>query len=150
MTNKGKFRIKGLNRQQQIVWGAFCILISILLFAAFASFFQTWKIDQSALSDLTNSNIPVKNTIKKLGASLSHLFIYQGVGLGAFFIAFMVLITGVSHFINTGTQKLGIRWVWTLMLSIWLSIGLALVVPKYTLLSGVTGFETNAVLLHYI
>jgi S-DNA-T family DNA segregation ATPase FtsK/SpoIIIE len=150
MTKKGKFRIKGLNRQQQIVWGAFCILISILLFAAFASFFQTWKIDQSALSDLTNSNIPVKNTIKKLGASLSHLFIYQGVGLGAFFIAFMVLITGVSHFINTGTQKLGIRWVWTLMLSIWLSIGLALVVPKYTLLSGVTGFETNAVLLHYI
>ena len=43
MTTKGKFRIKGLNRQQQIVWGAFCILIAILLFAAFTSFFKTWK-----------------------------------------------------------------------------------------------------------
>ena len=49
MTTKGKFRIKGLNRQQQIVWGAFCILIAILLFAAFTSFFKTWKIDQSAI-----------------------------------------------------------------------------------------------------
>ena len=150
MSIKEKFRVKGLNRQQQIVWGAFCILIAILLFAAFVSFFQTWKVDQSALGELSNREIPVENSIRKLGASLSHILIYQGIGIGAFFIAFMVLITGVSHFINAGTTKLGIRWIWTLLLSLWLSVVFALILPNSFLLSGVTGFETNALLVHYI
>ena len=150
MSIKEKFRVKGLNRQQQIVWGAFCILIAILLFAAFVSFFQTWKVDQSAIGALNNREIPVENSIRKLGASLSHIFIYQGIGVGAFLIAFMVLVTGVSHFINAGTTKLGIRWIWTLLLSLWLSVVFALLLPNSFLLSGVTGFETNALLVHYI
>ena len=150
MSIKEKFRVKGLNRQQQIVWGAFCILIAILLFAAFVSFFQTWKVDQSAIGALSNREIPVENSIRKLGASLSHIFIYQGIGVGAFLIAFMVLVTGVSHFINAGTTKLGIRWIWTLLLSLWLSVVFALLLPNSFLLSGVTGFETNALLVHYI
>jgi len=147
---KEKFRVKGLNRQQQIVWGAFCVLISILLFAAFISFFQTWKVDQSALGELSNREIPVENSIRKLGASLSYILIYQGIGVGAFLIAFMVLVTGLSHFINMGTNKLGMRWIWTLLLSIWLSIVFALILPNSFLLSGVTGYETNALLVHYI
>jgi len=147
---KEKFTILRLNRQQQIVWGAFCILVGILIFAAFVSFFQTWKIDQSALGNLSNRDVTTANSIRKLGASLSHLFIYQGVGIGAFFIALMILITGVSHFLNLGTNKLGIRWIWTLLLSLWVAITVALMLPKYPLLSGVTGFETNALLVHYI
>ena len=147
---KEKLRVKGLNRQQQIVWGAFCVLISILLFAAFISFFQTWKVDQSALGELSNREIPVENSIRKLGASLSYILIYQGIGVGAFLIAFMVLVTGLSHFINMGTNKLGVRWIWTLLLSLWLSIVFALILPNSFLLSGVTGYETNALLVHYI
>jgi len=147
---KEKFRVKGLNRQQQIVWGAFCVLISILLFAAFISFFQTWKVDQSALGELSNREIPVENSIRKLGASLSYILIYKGIGVGAFLFAFMVLVTGLSHFINMGTNKLGVRWIWTLLLSLWLSIVFALILPNSFLLSGVTGYETNALLVHYI
>ena len=150
MSIKEKFRLKGLNRQQQIVWGAFCILIAILLFAAFVSFFQTWKIDQSALGELSKIDIPVENSIRKLGASLSYILIYQGMGVGAFLIALMVLVTGISHFINIGTNKLGIRWIWTFLLSFWLSIVFALLLPNSFLLSGVTGFETNALLVDYI
>ena len=143
-------RFKGFNRQQQIVWGAFCTLIAVLLFVAFLSYFQTWKIDQSALEEITNKEVTTKNSIRKVGATVSHLFIYQGVGIGAFFIAFMVFITGVSHFINSGVNKLGVRWIWTLLLSLWIAIALALILPKYPLLSGVTGFEANALLVHYI
>ena len=150
MSIKEKFRLKGLNRQQQIVWGAFCILIAILLFAAFVSFFQTWKIDQSALGELSKRDIPVENSIRKLGASLSYILIYQGMGVGAFLIILMVLVTGISHFINIGTNKLGIRWIWTFLLSFWLSIVFALLLPNSFLLSGVTGFETNALLVDYI
>ena len=89
MVNKAKFRIKTLSRQQQIVWGTFCILFSVLLLIAFISFFGSWKADQSALDAIANRNVVVENSIRKLGASLSHLFIYQGLGIGAFSLIFV-------------------------------------------------------------
>lgn len=150
MKKIGKLQFKALNRQQQIVWGAFCMLISILLFAAFISFFQTWKIDQSVLGELSDRTIKAENSIRKLGAAVSYLFIYQGIGIGSFLIAFMILITGLSHFLNIATQKLGMRWIWTLLLSLWISLAMALILPSYPLLCGVTGFEANALLVQYM
>jgi S-DNA-T family DNA segregation ATPase FtsK/SpoIIIE len=150
MIKKIRFRIKALTRQQQIVWGAFCLLVSLLLFVAFISFFQSWKADQSTLGQLADRSVIAQNSIRKLGAALGHLFIYQGVGIGAFLIAFMIFITGLSHFLNLGTQKIGIRWVWTLLFALWLSVSTALVLPQYPLLSGVTGFESNALLVQYM
>jgi S-DNA-T family DNA segregation ATPase FtsK/SpoIIIE len=150
MMSKSRFRVKALNRQQQIVWGAFCVLISILLFAAFFSFFQTWKADQSALGQFTDRTVIAQNSIRKLGATLSHLFIYQGVGIGAFLVAFMVFVTGISYFLNQGVAKIAGRWIWTLLLALWVSLATALVLPQYPLLSGVTGFESTALLVQYI
>ena len=140
MMSKSRFRVKALNRQQQIVWGAFCVLISILLFAAFFSFFQTWKADQSTLGQFTDRTVVAQNSIRKLGAMLSHLFIYQGVGIGAFLVAFMLFVTGISYFLNQGVAKISGRWIWTLLLALWVSMAVALVLPQYPLLSGVTGF----------
>ena len=148
--SKSRFRVKALNRQQQIVWGAFCVLISILLFAAFFSFFQTWKADQSALGQFTDRTVVAQNSIRKLGAMLSHLFIYQGVGIGAFLVAFMVFVTGISYFLNQGVAKISGRWIWTLLLALWVSMAVALVLPQYPLLSGVTGFESTTLLVQYI
>ena len=150
MVSKAKFRIKALNRQQQIVWGTFCILFSILLLIAFISFFSSWKADQSALTALGNRDVVVENRIRKLGASLSHLFIYQGLGVGAFAIAFMTFITGISHFLNTATAKLAARWIWTLIISLWLAIGMALLFPQNPLLSGIIGYESNFLMIQYI
>ncbi|MEK9530296.1 MAG: DNA translocase FtsK 4TM domain-containing protein, partial [Flavobacteriaceae bacterium] len=148
--SKSRFRVKALNRQQQIVWGAFCVLISILLFAAFFSFFQTWKADQSTLGQFTDRTVVAQNSIRKLGAMLSHLFIYQGVGIGAFLVAFMVFVTGISYFLNQGVAKISGRWIWTLLLALWVSMAVALVLPQYPLLSGVTGFESTTLLVQYI
>ena len=150
MVKKVKFRIKALSRQQQIVWGAFCILFSGLLLLAFASFFSSWKTDQSALGVLGDSNVVVENSIRKLGASLSHLFIYQGMGIGAFVMALMVLVTGISNFLNIATNKLASRWMWTLIISLWLAIGMALLFPQSPLLSGIIGYESNLYMLQYI
>ncbi len=150
MVKKAKFRIKALSRQQQIVWGAFCILFSVLLLVAFVSFFGSWKTDQSALDALGNRDVVVENSIRKLGASLSHLFIYQGLGIGAFAMALMLLVTGISHFLNTATKKLASRWMWTLILSLWLAIGMALLFPQNPLLSGIIGYESNLFMVQYI
>ena len=150
MVKKAKFRIKALSRQQQIVWGAFCILFSVLLLIAFISFFSSWKTDQSALDALGNKDVVVENSIRKLGASLSHLFIYQGLGIGAFAMALMLLVTGISHFLNSATNKLASRWMWTLILSLWLAVGMALLFPQNPLLSGIIGYESNLFMVQYI
>ena len=150
MVSKAKFRIKALSRQQQIVWGTFCILFSVLLLIAFISFFGSWKADQSALDALANRNVVVENSIRKLGASLSHLFIYQGLGVGAFSLVFMLLITGISHFLNTAISSLASRWMWTLILSLWLSVSMALLFPQNPLLSGIIGYESNLLMIQYI
>ncbi len=150
MVSKAKFRIKALSRQQQIVWGTFCILFSVLLLIAFISFFGSWKADQSALDALANRNVVVENSIRKLGASLSHLFIYQGLGVGAFSLVFMLLITGISHFLNTAISSLASRWMWTLILSLWLAVSMALLFPQNPLLSGIIGYESNLLMIKYI
>ncbi len=150
MVSKAKFRIKALSRQQQILWGTFCILFSVLLLIAFISFFDSWKTDQSALDSLANRNVVVENSIRKLGASLSHLFIYQGLGVGAFAAVFMLLTTGVSHFLNTATSKLALRWIWTLILSLWLAVSMAILFPQNPLLSGIIGYESNLLMIQYI
>ena len=150
MVSKAKFRIKALSRQQQILWGTFCILFSVLLLIAFISFFDSWKTDQSALDSIANRNVVVENSIRKLGASLSHLFIYQGLGVGAFAAVFMLLTTGVSHFLNTATSKLALRWIWTLILSLWLAVSMAILFPQNPLLSGIIGYESNLLMIQYI
>lgn len=144
------FRIKALNRQQQIIWGTFCILFSVLLLIAFVSFFSSWKTDQSALAVLGSNDVIVENSIRKLGASLSHLFIYQGMGIGAFAMALMLLVSGISNFFNTATNKLASRWMWTIIFALWLAIGMALLFPKNPLLSGIIGYESNHFMLQYI
>ena len=150
MVKKSKFRIKALSRQQQIVWGAFCILFSGLLLIAFVSFFSSWKTDQSVLAVLGSSDVVVENSIRKLGASLSHLFIYQGMGIGAFAMALMLLVTGISNFFNTATNKLVSRWMWTIVFALWLAVGMALLFPQNPLLSGIIGYESNLFMLQYI
>ena len=150
MIKSFKFRPKGLNRQQQIIWGAFCMLFAIMLFIAFVSFFQSWKVDQSALTALGDRDIIVENSIRKLGASLSHIFIYQGLGIGAFAFALMLLVTGLSHFLDSATQKLTARWIWTIMIALWVAVAMALLFPKSPLLSGIIGYESNQFLKHYI
>ena len=150
MVSKAKFRVKALSRQQQIVWGTFCILFSVLLLIAFISFFGSWKADQSALDALANRNVVVENSIRKLGASLSHLFIYQGLGVGAFGLVLMLLITGISYFLNTAISSLTSRWMWTLILSLWLAVSMALLFPQNPLLSGIIGYESNLLMIQYI
>jgi S-DNA-T family DNA segregation ATPase FtsK/SpoIIIE len=150
MVSKAMFRIKALNRQQQIIWGTFCILFSVLLLIAFISFFSSWKTDQSALEVLGSNDVVVENSIRKLGASLSHLFIYQGMGIGAFAMALMLLVNGISNFFNTATNKLASRWMWTIIFALWLAIVMALLFPQNPLLSGIIGYESNHFMLQYI
>ena len=68
-------------RSREILIGGFFILTSLLLFVALVSYFFTWKIDQSDLNDFANRAVSNRNALSKVGAVVSHFFIYKGMGM---------------------------------------------------------------------
>ncbi len=138
------------NRQTQTIIGSFLMLFGLFLFVAFISFFFNWQEDQSTLSHLADKTIKSNNLLGKLGAKLSHFFIYDGFGLGAFIIPFLLFISGLYWFFNTKISKIITSWNWGLLSMLWISVTLGFIEKKYALLSGVIGFEVNEYLRTFI
>ncbi|WP_405567670.1 DNA translocase FtsK 4TM domain-containing protein [Polaribacter sp. Asnod6-C07] len=130
-------------RQTQTIFGFFLILFSLFLCIAFISFFFSWQEDQSAIGKLADKTIKSKNLLGKIGASLSHFFIYDGFGLAAFLIAFQIFLSGIAVLVKKKLSKIIISWNWGLFIMLWLSVSLGFLHHKYALLSGVIGFEVN-------
>ncbi len=83
--------------------GSICILISILFFIAFTSYFFTWEEDQSLVKDagsqlLMGSDAKVTNLMGTFGAFISHFFIYKGFGVASYLICSFFFIVGVNLF----------------------------------------------------
>lgn len=131
------------SRQTQTIIGVFFILFSIFLFVAFVSFFFTWQDDHSIISQFTDQNISSKNWLGKIGANLSHYAIYEGFGVGAFLLPYLLFISGLFWMFRTKLSKVVISWNWGLVSMLWISLAFGFVTEKYTVLSGVIGYELN-------
>ena len=138
------------SRQTQTVIGSFLILFSIFLFVAFISFFFSWQEDQSVISEFSNKSAEGKNLLGKVGANLSHFFIYKGLGLGAFAIPYLVFLSGLFWLFKTKLSKMIISFNWGIISMIWTSLVLGLIFKSSTLLTGVIGYEINEYLQLFI
>ena len=137
-------------RQTKTLIATFLMLFSLFLTIAFISFFFNWQEDQSTLNYLTDKTVKSKNLLGKIGANLSHFFIYKGFGIAAFLIGFQVFLTGFFILIKKKFSKIIISWNWTLLSLLWMSIVFGFLEKKYALMSGVIGFETNRYLQTFI
>src|SRR3979490_47197 len=88
-----KVHLKKLARDERTwkIIGSVFLLISIFLFISFVSYFFTWKEDFSqvknqGLSFLINNDARVNNLLGRLGAFVSHFFIYNGFGIASMLI----------------------------------------------------------------
>ena len=138
------------SQQTHLVFGVFLVLFAIFLFSSFVSFFSHWYQDQSQLVDFTLHSGQVKNFLGKIGASLSHFFIYKGFGISAFVIPLLILISGLFLILDISLKRVRKMTFWLVVFMIWLSITLALIFTNNSLLSGVNGFELNSFLQDYI
>ena len=77
-TKKFKAPSFKLSSQQKLVFGSLLIILGLLLFIAFLSFFFTGEADQSTLSEFTSRNTETQNWLSKSGAWLSDFFIQRG------------------------------------------------------------------------
>ncbi len=98
---------KNLARDERTwkITGALFLLIAIFLFIAFISYFFTWKEDQDkvfrgASSLLMDNDIKVSNLLGRLGAVVSHFFIYKGFGIASMLICTFFFVVGTNLLFN--------------------------------------------------
>ncbi len=129
------------------IMGGLLMVFSIFLTIASISYFFSWRADQSILQNSFNDflfdfdSIIPQNIMGKLGAYLAHFFIYNGFGIGAFFIYPILLIIGYNFYFN---NRFHIRIKTTsklLVSAIWISLVCALLFSKnFVIFSGLLGF----------
>lgn len=132
----------------------FLIGITLSLFTmytclAFVSFFFTGGADQSKLDIkwlelITNSEIRVENWTGKTGAYLSNLFINKGFGIASFSFLYIMLVLSLRSW-GVKIQSVRKSVLYTLLFSIWFSVGLAFVfvdstTDSFLFLGGTHGF----------
>lgn len=138
-----------LSRQQKIIWGSGFIFLGLALFFSFVSYFFTWQKDQSLVGN-GDREAEAANWLTVVGNTFGDFFVYKGVGIAAFIIAFLVCLTGVYFFLDYAKKRLFRFWFWGLLVMIWLSVFFGFFSAKSSLLSGVIGFEINDLLQDYM
>lgn len=131
----------------KFLFGIFLIFFTIYLTIAFVSFLFTWQTDQSLFDlglfkTLTQSDKPA-NSMGKLGAYLSKLFIHSWFGVPAFGIVFILPVWALKLF------KVNIKWFGeflgkTIFAIIWLSMFFAFIFgDKHFNIGGAFGFTVT-------
>ena len=139
-----------IKRQRQVLFGGALLLLALLLILAFTSYLYSWKADYSTLTALTDRTVVAQNILNKLGALISHFFIYEGVGLGAFFIPYLIGLSGYKLFFQGSTSKLVTSWAWGLAHMLWTCLAFGYFWSDYPISSGVIGYELHSFAVIYI
>ena len=131
------------NRQTHTVFGLFLILFSLFLVIAFFSFFFSWQADQSTLTQFADKTVETKNLLGKVGAKLSHFFIYDGFGLAAFIIPLLLTISGFYWLFKIPFRKVVKTWNLGVLFMLWFSIAFGYLPNKLIIFAGIIGVEVN-------
>jgi len=99
-------------RQAKTLLATFLMLFAIFLFSAFISFFFNWQEDQSTVKEFFNRKVATNNLLGKVGANLSHFFIYQGFGLASFIITYKIFATGYFILLKQKLSRIILSWNW--------------------------------------
>lgn len=137
-------------RSREILFGGFLILMGLLFIVAFSSYFFTWKVDQSNLTQLADRTVESSNLLSKLGAEISHFFIFEGVGISAFILAYLILTSGLFLFFNVQKKIIIDRWSWGIYYLLLSAIIAARFDQIFPFLGGKIGYELSRFLTDYI
>ncbi len=130
--------------------GIIFLVLGLILFISFISYFFNGIVDQSQITDLLDKNNPAENIFGKFGAFLGEIFILQGIGVVAFFIPIFFILLGVKVATNLKKIKPFTTLYQSIFFMIWLPILFGCVLPDQHMLCGVMGFEVNDFLNSFI
>jgi S-DNA-T family DNA segregation ATPase FtsK/SpoIIIE len=88
------------NRLFQQITGLTLIVVSVFLGISFVSYLGTWQIDDQLFNRsfweiLTDRSLQAANSMGKIGAALSNIFIKENFGVSAFFILAFAIAAGI-------------------------------------------------------
>ena len=136
-------------RSREILFGSFLIIISFLLFVSLSSYFFTWEYDQSNINKILDRTINSENLLKKIGAEISHIFVYKGFGASSLIFSLLLFVTGLSLFFEFKNLSLLNTWSWGLYYTILLSLILSQIKTVFPFLGGTVGYETSDFIIDY-
>jgi len=139
-----------IRRQRQVLFGGGLFLLGLLLIISFVSYYFNWKEDYSSLESFFDKSVPAKNILSKVGAFVSHLFIYQGVGFSSILFPYLLCLSGFKLFFDVNTEKILSNWSWGISHIIWLTVFLGYLFPSNPKYCGVVGYELNLILKSYV
>ncbi|KAA3622446.1 MAG: DNA translocase FtsK [Flavobacterium sp.] len=139
-----------LSKQQKILLGSFLFFLGVALIFSFVSYFFSWQTDQSLVGIIEERELQAENWLNKFGNNVAHFFVYDGFGIAAFILAFLVTLTGIYYFFDYAKKQLLRFWFWGLLVMLWISVFFGFFVGTRNLFSGVMGYEINDFLQDYL
>ncbi len=81
--------------------GVLALFFSLYFFIAFTSYLFTWHIDQDRVLRfswqlLLESDIQMANWLGRLGAIVSNMFFYWGVGISSYIVIYLLVVLGLA------------------------------------------------------
>ena len=115
------------DKRFQLVFGFFLILLSIYFLTAFFSYLFTGKADQSVVEAINQtgwiqSGLEADNWLGAYGAMISHYFIFQWFGLGAFLIPPFLFVLGYRVVFKKALIPSGVAFSFVFFFVLWLSL----------------------------
>jgi S-DNA-T family DNA segregation ATPase FtsK/SpoIIIE len=134
----------------KVILGYILLFISVILFTSFISYMYNWRVDQSNIGSLLDRSIEVENILGKIGASISHFFIYNLFGISSFIIPIILFISSYYLLFNKKIFELIRKVNWLLVLTIWSTLLTGYLSNYFTIQTGIVGFEINSFLKTYV
>jgi len=133
------------------IMGFFFLLSGVFLLLAFTSYFMSWKLDSNVLDNnsagyIFDSSVTVHNWTGKLGAWFAHIFINRGIGIAAYLLLFLMILTGFRLTTGIALLPFGKAFRYSLLGILWISVTLGFALrhnPDMQLMGGVFGYESS-------
>lgn len=137
-------------KKTRTIAGAVLVLLSFYFFFACLSYFFTWKQDQDRVLEkslieflLESNEEPVSNWFGKLGAWVSHLFIYRWFGISSFAFSFLLFIIGFKWMLEIKLLPIKRTLAISLVGMVWFSLFFGYFSSVVNYLGGAFGYHIN-------
>jgi len=146
-----KFTSFFLLEQTQRIIGLLFVFAATYIGVSCTSYLFTWEADQDKVlgpgSVLFSPETKVQNWFGKLGALLSHVFMYKWFGVSTFLLVPLLLLTGISKALQREKFFSFMLWPKTIFVMLWSSVMLGFIFSdKLMFLGGGMGFILNTYL----
>ena len=117
--------------QTQRIIGLFYIFAAVYIGVACASYLFTWQADQDKVmgpaSYLFSPEVRVQNWFGKMGALLSHLFMFKWFGVSSFLFVPLLLLGGIAKSFQRNISISANLWAKAVFVVVWASVTLGFI-----------------------